>query len=407
MPQSQFLIERIILSNHRQFSHCDIELCDPVSGEPLRECCFIGANGTGKSQLLKSLHQAVAGSGHFHDEGTEALVLTKIRCDGNSFYQLRNDSAERFWYSDSIETEKAWKVLAKAPLSADEFADAFQDHRYSSGVADEMLKLRPAEIVTAFFSPLESLVNGEQADEFAGFLEALIRERESEFFAFMKQGSNKSKTVDEAGIDFLESRPSVLNALKEIWDRVLGQAALVFDAESQGKLISIRTGEEINFSNLSQGIQHFLLRIGQTFCHYFQKENQSGFIFLDEPETSLHPEMQFNYINSYRSIIGDHPTQLFVSTHSPLIATQFPDHSRIILNFDHDGAVQVSRGIAPEGSDPNQILTDDFGLKSLRPQKRKEQVGNYSKLKRAIRESDDQEDELADLIEQVMAIRRI
>ncbi len=411
MLSSPYLIERIILSNHQQFAHCDIDLCHPGSNEPMRECCFIGVNGTGKTDLLKALYRSISRPDERSNFDPEPLVLTKIRTSSSSFYQLQCDVSDSdgdiLRYHVALEEDESWQQLAETPFTVSEFVEVFQDYRYSSDDDPGTVQSDPEYPFTAFFSPSETLVNGKVSEGLTEFLADLNREREAEFFSFLKQADNRSKTVEEAEVDFLQESPNILMGLKEIWDKMIVPSGLSFQAEGGGRLVANMAGAEVNFSNLSTALRCLLFKTGQVYRHYFRKNYQPGFLFLIEPETSLHPELQFNLINLYRSILSNHPSQLFVSTHSPLIATQFSEHSRILLNLESDGTVRVTRGKAPQGGDLNQILMKDFGLKTVKPQERSEPTGDYSKLKRAIRESDEQEDELADLIDQVVTIRRI
>ena len=42
-------IQRIIIKGFQQFQDFDLDLTDPRTGQPLEKVCFIGRNGTGKS----------------------------------------------------------------------------------------------------------------------------------------------------------------------------------------------------------------------------------------------------------------------------------------------------------------------------------------------------------------------
>ena len=224
---------------------------------------------------------------------------------------------------------------------------------------------------------------------------------------------NRSKTVEEVDLEFSKSFPGELDSLKEIWDRVLQQASLQFDPDGKGSLISSVTGNEISFSQLSPGMQNFLLRLGHVFCQYFSKEEQAtGFLFLDEPESGLHPELQLNLVNLYRSILSSHQAQLFIATHSPLIATQFDPASRVVLKFNKQGHIVASRGSEQKGAESTKLLQKDFGVEPLQSRKKKkkkkksETPAKVSQLKEAIQDTDDQT-ELAELIDEVMSIRRL
>ena len=49
-------ISEIYIKNYLQCRDFHLNLTDPDTGEPLDKVCFIGANGTGKSTLLRIIN---------------------------------------------------------------------------------------------------------------------------------------------------------------------------------------------------------------------------------------------------------------------------------------------------------------------------------------------------------------
>src|SRR6266498_176593 len=49
-------IAKVFIKGFRQFDNIELDLTNPVTGEPLDKFCFIGKNGTGKSSLLSLLN---------------------------------------------------------------------------------------------------------------------------------------------------------------------------------------------------------------------------------------------------------------------------------------------------------------------------------------------------------------
>lgn len=92
--------------------------------------------------------------------------------------------------------------------------------------------------------------------------------------------------------------------------------------------------------------------------------------------------------------------QFIVATHSPFIAASFEPDERFILYFNEGGKVAVRRGSSPIGDDPNDILKNDFDLKSLMNEKGVEAFERYRNLKKllASTEDDEEKDKLLDEI---------
>ncbi|MEM7536522.1 MAG: AAA family ATPase, partial [Chloroflexota bacterium] len=157
----------------------------------------------------------------------------------------------------------------------------------------------------------------------------------------------------------------------------------------------------IDYNLLSSGIRNFIFRLGHIYALYFNRQINRGFLFLDEPEQSLYPDFLYDIIERYLSVI--HNTQMFVATHSEIVAAQFKPNERIRLYFDDDSAVSWRRGITPEGDDPNDVLRTDFAVRSLYGKEGLRQWNRFRELRRKILETDDPDKKIP-LIDEYMKI---
>ncbi|MBL0266501.1 MAG: AAA family ATPase [Leptospiraceae bacterium] len=109
-------------------------------------------------------------------------------------------------------------------------------------------------------------------------------------------------------------------------------------------------------------MRNYIFRIGHIYSLYFNREVKRGFLLLDEPENSLYPDFLFDWMETFLEIIkdknGENNTQVFISTHNPIIAAQFEPYERIILEWDENAHVISRKGKSPVGDDPNDILTN-------------------------------------------------
>jgi hypothetical protein len=87
----------------------------------------------------------------------------------------------------------------------------------------------------------------------------------------------------------------------------------------------------------------------------------------------------------YEKVVGE-DTQIFMATHNPIIASQFEPYERFILDFDEEGYVNVRRGTAPIGDDPNDILYKDFKVHSVMPKQGEKEYKRYRELKQKIQD---------------------
>ncbi|MEO8165714.1 MAG: AAA family ATPase, partial [Betaproteobacteria bacterium] len=222
--------------------------------------------------------------------------------------------------------------------------------------------------------PVFHEVSMEHVSPFWNVLIYLIKKREADWQSYLQQPANRQKSVEQAEAEFATDHPEILIELARLWNKILDAAGLEFDYESAKKPVQlnenleayvrvISSGLAVNYNALSTGIRNFIFRLGHIYSLYFGRDIKRGFLLLDEPENSLHPDFLFDLMDVYRNII--HNTQLFTATHSPIIAAQFRPEERVILDFDDSAHVVAHRGVTPIGDDPNDLLSKDFEVRSL------------------------------------------
>jgi hypothetical protein len=141
------------------------------------------------------------------------------------------------------------------------------------------------------------------------------------------------------------------------------------------------------YNELSTGIRNFLFRLGYLKALYFQRNITRGFALIDEPENSLFPDLLFDIVETYAGILEN--TQLLMATQSPIVAAQFRPVERCILEFDEDACTTCRRGVAPLGDDPNDLLKQDFAVRSIYGRAAIEKWKRYRDLRQSVvRETD-------------------
>ncbi|MBW3472247.1 MULTISPECIES: AAA family ATPase [Proteus] len=118
-----------------------------------------------------------------------------------------------------------------------------------------------------------------------------------------------ANVFDEGGFSFY------LILLK--YEKILKRANIISGIE----IFLNKENELFPLSQASSGELSFIaLLVHITFCVC-----NNSFIFIDEPENSLHPEWQRNYFNFLKGAIGYNQCKVVVATHSPLIITSVSD----------------------------------------------------------------------------------
>jgi hypothetical protein len=225
----------------------------------------------------------------------------------------------------------------------------------------------------AFFKedfPFYHLISNDRIAEMWRILIYLVKHRENDRQTFELREDSLQKTKAQLIAEFDQANPAVLQALAQLWNHILAPANLEFDVSAARVPIQLTdnleawirrrdTGERVPYSMLSTGIRNFIFRIGHLYLLYFNRQIERGFVLVDEPEDSLFPDFLFELMQIYEEILrdaqGQTRTQLFMATHSPIIAAQFEPYERIILEWGSDGFVTASKGVAPKGDDPNDL----------------------------------------------------
>lgn len=403
-------LRQIQIANFQQFKDVRLDLTYPVGhsrqGEPLSRVCLIGTNGTGKSTLLEKLYWYLIDHRNFAGRlGDGDLFSFGLQQDGERYFTLHT-AGYNFVFQGRIDERKGWFEAYRQDPSGrtHELLDEYRIHDDEikasltlSEDRNDLLVYCPAESSqnkllgitdvpnTNLSRALKqfkqkSAVHVVSTDRAAQFWEQLIyleKKREDDYRNFEGREENQSRRVRDVREDFDRSHPRILESLAEHWDALLKPAGLEFDfhaAESPIQLddnlkayVRLKgSGARVPYNRLSTGIRNFIFRLGHIHALHFGRDLASSFLLVDEPENSLYPDFLYELVDIYQRTAPG--AQLFMATHSPIVAAQFDPAERFILRFDETDehcAVTVRRGNTPEGDDPNDILKRDFEVRSL------------------------------------------
>jgi|GEM_PF-620295 len=455
-------ITEIYIRNYLQFRDFHLNLTYPDTGEPLDKVCFIGANGTGKSTLLRIISNFLINIENFagkddivtkinilkkwlpdfsentliyfrikskyiyvlftwdrifccSDQELDEKALEKIHDLNCDLKELENSVLKNFRYISSPKPkfESRRTLLQQILLEPDsqDIVSYAQSDRVSllqakntknknNNINLPQIDLNQAlKLFNSF--PIYHDVSCSNVDDFWQVLIYQIKNREGDYLKFLKAPENKKLRLGEVEEKFNQENPEILEKLAEQWNLILDRTGLEFDVENVKVPVQLTENLEayirlknskknIPYNNLSTGIRNFIFQLGHIYALYFNRDIKRGFLLIDEPESSLFPDLLYDLIDRYLAIIQN--TQFFVATHSPIIAAQFEPAERFILEFDDDGYVNARLGVSPEGDDPNDLLVNDFVVRSLYGKKGIEQWERYLYLRRKIVETEDKEE---------------
>lgn len=384
------VLTRLLLVGDPRLPFLDLDLRDPKTGDPLPEICLTGPNGSGKSTLLARIAEAVGGRPRWVE--SEGFALSRFALDGEALYLAHPiGRTGGHLFRTSIESTEIWENLAASAPSFEDFVEGLSGHMLLESVPGFQ------EVTTFWFDDERSLVNGAETDGFVPFLEGLLREREEAFHRFLREPGNRDKTVAEVEQEFEQRSHHALTHLAEVWNGLLDLSGLRADfARADGPFFS--ASGAVTIERLGSTLARVLHRTGLAITR--SRVDVPSIFFCDGFENGLHPRLADACLSMFRSA-----GRLFITTHSPLLASRFTPEARLRIETDAEGKPGISRGAS------GASLKSEFGIEEPvaapppPPAPVETRERRSSRIKRAIRESEN-EDELADLIDEVITFRQ-
>ena len=424
-------ITGIEIGEYHQFKNIKFDFTYPEghakAGQPLEKVCFIGQSGTGKSTLLSLIHKffiSISKGYKFIDDGRPALqnddkdlyfsdLLENIIIRGvineetlftfngkengegenvvkwidknNVFEFLLNQNKICVFVPDSVAGE-AESILSRGNKGAIEKSSLIKTNLQISQ-EDNKRKLYLEKIDKA---KVIKIVNTANSYVWQYLLKDIISydERVKHVAVDMIQKSS-SFSADKLFANINNWKKKNPNPRIELAEKclnlVLSKFFLEVDLDNSDAPLVIRTkgGKPIQSVYLSTGTKQILT----TAVPAYVLGKGNVVLLFDEPERSLFPDIQRGLIDYYTSLAPE--AQFFFATHSPIIASAFEPCERFILYFDENGEVNFHNGVAPEGDDPNDILSEDFGMDELMLPKGLEEYKRYRRLAVEIRNEKD------------------
>ncbi len=362
----------LTIEDFRQFKNFRLDFTDPETGKPLEKVCFIGPNGTGKSTVLRLIMDLCIGQWQFG----KRKFLTHFSNEQNGKLYQKFCSAQFSEGGVPIESQIFPGNQFGEPESISSLLAIYcpPEGEGGSSQSDPSAAILNNALDLLKNTQHKHFISSENIQNFWLWVIAHLKYREKNYLEYQRLPENLKRTMGEIIADFDRSYPQVLDGLSDVWDKILKITNLEFDRESVEVPVQLneglkaylrtRTGKtRVGYEDLSTGIRHYLFRLGHIWSLYFNRPPGDSVLLIDEPESSLYPDFLYDIVGNYLEVAPG--CQLFMATHSPIVASQFKPEERFLLEFGEDGYVTARRGISPEGDDPNDILRQDFGVESL------------------------------------------
>lgn len=344
-------IKSIKFKDHPILKNLELNFCDS-DDRAVDTVIFAGENGSGKSTIINCLYDLSIGSMTF-----EADVV--LECNGEDILLVyRYDSkCEYVWVNDN-------KGLHTLPGHS-----SFKEKYGFSGIFSDIdINFRSTDVSSVSSLALDtSNASRRSTTDLPKQIKQLLIDVQALDDASLARAIRANPTKTKDGLQIDERMSRFTTAFARVFE------SLVYDrtdnVNGHKEIFFRKNGEDIPINGLSSGEKQVVYR----GCFLLKDVNATNgaFVFIDEPEISLHPNWQMKIMDYYKGIFtddeGKQTSQIFAVTHSPFVIHN--DSRRndkvIVLSRNESGEIIVTD--KPEYFKCNSVeaVQDAFSLKSF------------------------------------------
>lgn len=298
-----YKIREIRFKNHPILKNLVLNFCD-ANGNAVDTVIIAGENGTGKSTILNFLYGLSSGKVQ-----SEAEVILE---NNHSTFKLDYHIYGKYgsiWIRDDQDLHT---------LPGD---DDFQRKYNISGVfSDVDINFRAQDVSTVTSMALDTSTKSRRSDtDLPKQIKQLLIDVQALDDAALSHAMRENPTKTKMELEVDERMPRFTKAFAQMFD---GLTYDRIDNVSGHKAIYFKkNGVDIPIDGLSSGEKQVVYR----GCFLLKDVNATNgaFVFIDEPEISLHPNWQMKIMDYYKGIFtgedGKQTSQIFAVTHSPFV----------------------------------------------------------------------------------------
>lgn len=323
-------IRKIRFIDHPILGNLKLDFCGK-DGNAVDTVIIAGENGTGKSAVLNCLYDISAGKCNFQ-------ASVEIQTDDHGVRKLD-------YYSKTINGKNSIWVTDHNGMDTLPGHNEFENKYHFAGVfSDVDINFRAQDISSVTSMALDT-VNGsrrsstnlpQQINQLLIDIQALD---DGELSHAYREAKATNRSTDE--IRYTERMARFTTAFNRMLETLTYSH---IENQRDKKLILFQKfGVDVPVESLSSGEKQIIYR----GCFLLKDVNatKGAFVFIDEPEISLHPNWQMKIMDYYKGIFtdedGKQTSQIFAVTHSPFVIHN--EHRRndkvIVLAHDEEGKI--------------------------------------------------------------------
>ena len=355
-----YKIKKIKIKNHPILKNIELDFCGQ-DGIPADTVIIAGENGTGKSALLNELYKIAS-----HSVNREMIVeITNGSHTSTLTYYLRRFPDRTPAYSMYVKDGQGMDTYSTSDIIK---------HRYPFGgiFSDVDINFNAKNISTVTSLTLDAEKESRRStSDLPTAIKQLLIDVQALDDADVARAVRTNPNVGLSELSIKERMPRFTKAFNRMFDdlsyshveSINGHKAILFE----------KCGQKVDIDSLSSGEKQVVYR----GCFLLRDVNATNgaFVFLDEPEISLHPTWQKKIMDYYKGIFtnneGVQTSQIFTVTHSPFIIhnDNRKNDKVIVLARDENGDIIVKDRPEYFRCDSMEVVQDAFSIKGFSDEK--------------------------------------
>lgn len=344
-----YKIRNITFKNHKVLKNLHLDFCDR-EGKAVDTIILAGENGNGKSTIINELFGNISGN-------NITTMAMEIENEGD-IIRIENERIDINSYRTNIYNEKSEEIRLTEDLKCI-FSDVDINFESDTVYNVTSLSLDEEKLSRKSTSDLPTKINQLLID-----IQALDDAEVAYKVRMNPELTGKSLNIEER-------MPRFKNAFNSMFENL--EYSRIENKNGRKVILFKKNNEDIPIDNLSSGEKQIVYR----GCFLLKDVNalHGAFVFLDEPEISLHPSWQAKIMNYYKNIFTDkngiQTSQIFVVTHSPFIIhnDSRKNDKVIVLARDKNGEIVVKEKAEYYKCNSIELVQDAFYINDFNCEK--------------------------------------
>lgn len=325
-----YKIRKIRFQNHPILKNLELDFCD-INGNAVDTVIIAGENGTGKSTILDVLYKMALYAADC--EFTVELENETSRLTLRYYFKTRDNGNGYLYVSDG-------KGLDSMVISD----NVKNRYKFNGLFSDVDINFKSESISNVTSLELDTSTGSKRSNQnLPKEIKQLLIDIQALDDADVSRACRDNRDKPMSSLKINERMPRFTNAFNKMFSAL--SYSRVENRHGHKEILFEKNGTPISIDQLSSGEKQIVYR----GCFLLKDVNamNGAFVFIDEPEISLHPSWQEKIMDYYKGIFtdadGKQTSQIFAVTHSPFVIHNDNRHNDkvIILTRDANGDIVV------------------------------------------------------------------